>query len=118
MAFLPGRAKTGGRKKGTPNRITAEVAELLADKGFNPVLKAIEVFDNPERPGAQLQARIALELLEYIKAKRLRVQVVGAPDADPDGPVRVQYLNKPYADNPVTVSPSEASRSDQPTPAL
>ena len=30
MAFEKGHAKLGGRKKGTPNKITADVKDLLA----------------------------------------------------------------------------------------
>ena len=42
--FKKGRTKTGGRAKGTPNKKTTELMELLGD--YNPIVRLIEIAKN------------------------------------------------------------------------
>lgn len=62
--------KTGGRKKGTPNKKTKILSELIANKypTFNPVLKLIEIAltDNVD-----LNIRVAIlkEIATYMYPK-------------------------------------------------
>jgi hypothetical protein len=37
--------KTGGRKKGTPNKKTQVAAEILEELGFCPIRKGVEMFE-------------------------------------------------------------------------
>lgn len=39
----PGKIKTGGRKKGTPNKLTLELVKILESAGFDPAAKLIEL---------------------------------------------------------------------------
>ncbi|SRR6266566_3317897 len=57
--------KSGGRKKGTPNKSTETVHQLL-DQVFakvNPVRKLISLLNKPLDAG--VEARVLLRLLEY-----------------------------------------------------
>lgn len=44
MPFTKGHSKTGGRQKGSPNKRTVELTELLEKKGFNPAEKLVYVY--------------------------------------------------------------------------
>jgi len=49
MPFEVGHAKIGGRKKGTPNKITLIRADdLLLELGVNPIQKLIEIAESEE----------------------------------------------------------------------
>ena len=49
MAFAEGHTKIGGRKKGTPNKITLIKADdLLLELGINPIQKLIEIAESDE----------------------------------------------------------------------
>ena len=56
MAFEQGHSKIGGRKKGTPNKITLIKADdLLLELDVNPIQKIIEIAESDE---ATLDQRI------------------------------------------------------------
>jgi hypothetical protein len=48
--------KTGGRKKGTPNKATADVKALAQNHGETAILTLAEIATDPEQPSA---ARVA-----------------------------------------------------------
>ena len=49
MSFAEGHTKIGGRKKGTPNKITLIKADdLLLELGINPIKKLIEIAESDE----------------------------------------------------------------------
>ena len=60
------REKTGGRQKGTPNKKTKELIEILG--AFNPVEKLKDIFANTKDDC--LKAKICLDLLKYIYPQR------------------------------------------------
>lgn len=66
--------KTGGRAKGTPNKRTTEVAELLCALGCDPVAGmariAMDVDHAPE-----LRGRMYAELAGYLFPKRKALEV-------------------------------------------
>lgn len=64
-----GYPKSGGRKTGTPNKATLEVAERLAALGCDPLagLAGIAMDKNSSR---ELSARCYAELLPYVYPKR------------------------------------------------
>ncbi len=64
-----GLPKTGGRKKGTPNKSTLAISEKLADLGCDPIAILARICMNEKSP---LDARIrcAIELSSYLYPKR------------------------------------------------
>ena len=64
--------KTGGRAKGTPNKKTAELMELLGD--YNPVKRLIEIAQD-ENTSLDMQVKINLDLLPYIYPKRKAIDM-------------------------------------------
>lgn len=67
MGRSQGTAKTGGRKKGTPNKRSLELAETLDYLGRNPV---DELFALIPQLQAKEQAQILLGFLPYLYPKR------------------------------------------------
>ena len=63
--------KTGGRKKGTPNKKTKELAELLGD--YNPAVSLLEILKSDRVP-IDLKIKINLDLMSYIYPKRKSVE--------------------------------------------
>ncbi len=74
--FQKGRAKTGGRQKGTPNKRTTDIMEVLND--INPIGRLETILNNTD--DENLKARICLDLLPYMIAKKKSVDInnVGA----------------------------------------
>ena len=70
--FQKGRTKTGGRAKGTPNKKTTELIELLGD--YNPIIRLIEIAKD-ENTSLDMQVKINLDLLPYIYPKRKSIDM-------------------------------------------
>jgi hypothetical protein len=68
-----GLPKTGGRKRGTPNKSTLAAAERLAALGCDPVDVLAQICMNKKSP---LDARIrcAIELASYLYPKRRPIE--------------------------------------------
>lgn len=64
--------KTGGRAKGTPNKKTTELMELLGD--YNPIQRLIEIAKD-ENTSLDMQVKINLDLLPYIYPKRKSIDM-------------------------------------------
>lgn len=45
-----GLPKSGGRKKGTPNKVTADFKNRLEELGFDPIQGAIDLFEDRDTP--------------------------------------------------------------------
>lgn len=79
------RAKTGGRKKGTPNKRTMMLQDLLDKNDLDPIrgiieslqdLDGISAFSNSEKITiAKEKASIYLELLQYLYPKRKAIEL-------------------------------------------
>lgn len=83
--FTKGHQKMGGRKKGTPNKKKVlKVADVLAEKGINPVEKILEQLPYLD-PKDQVKAW--LELQSYTEAKPREVEV-DPPEADDEDAVK------------------------------
>ena len=83
MPFEEGHSKIGGRKKGTPNKVTLIKADdLLLELGVNPIQKLIEIAESDE---ATLDQRINCykEIAKYtyprFKSHELRVTPLENP---------------------------------------
>lgn len=88
MPFEKGREKTGGRQKGTPNRLTSEVIEQVAETGMTPVEYLASVFQDAEADPRR-RDDTAKALLPYCYAKKAPVAV-----KDADGNV-IGYVDWP-----------------------
>jgi len=64
-----GLPKTGGRKKGTPNRATVLLGEKLAANGYDPADELMRIAADVRTP-LELSVHIHLALLPYIYPKR------------------------------------------------
>ena len=58
-----GHPKSGGRKKGVPNKSTLAFGDVLKAKGFSIPDKAMELFHTVEGEGA---SEIRLEILKFL----------------------------------------------------
>ena len=70
----PGLPKTGGRKKGTPNRATLTVAEKLAALGCDPISGMARIAMD-ENNSPETRGRYYSELAQYLYPKRKPVEV-------------------------------------------
>lgn len=75
--------KTGGRKKGTPNKKTKELLELMGD--YSPLVALLNIAQDAKTP-LDIKVKVNLDLMGYIYPKRksidcqdmINVQVVNA----------------------------------------
>ena len=71
--------KYGGRKKGTPNRLTKEVREVLKELVFDEISQVQSHF---EKLDPKERIELLIKLLPYVMPK---VQTVSARDGEPIG---------------------------------
>ena len=64
--------KTGGRKKGTPNKKSLELLQKLEELNYEPLEKLI-IIANDDKTSTELKVKINLELLSYIYPKKKAV---------------------------------------------
>ncbi len=69
-------AKTGGRKKGTPNRKTQAVIDKLADLDCDPIEGMAKIAAD-EKNSPELRGRMFSELAQYIAPKRKAIEHSG-----------------------------------------
>jgi len=72
MARPKGLKKSGGRKKGTPNKTTFLLEEKLEHLNFDPVVELIICFDSLE---SGQKATTILKLLDYLYPKRKSIEI-------------------------------------------
>ena len=81
--------KTGGRSKGTPNRRTREITELLDALDCEPVA-GMAAIAMDERNPVELRGRMYAELANYVHAKK-RATEIKADDGN-----RVTFVFQPF----------------------
>src|SRR2546426_989837 len=64
-----GLPKTGGRKKGTPNKATKTVAEKLDALGCDPIEGLARLATDDDNP-VEIRMRCYIELAQYLHPKR------------------------------------------------
>ena len=81
-----GLPKTGGRKKGTPNKSSLAISEKLAELGCDPIAILARICMNEKSP---LDARIrcAIELSTYVYPKRRPLDI-----SEPQGYCEVKTI--------------------------
>lgn len=67
MSRPPGLPKTGGRKKGTPNRRSRIVIEALTNLGCDPIEELVKVLPSLE---PEPKARVLLSLMAFVYPKK------------------------------------------------
>ena len=82
----PGERR-GGRKKGTPNKGTVDVAATLRRLGCDPIAGMARIALSDDA-GIDLRARMFAELAQYVAPKRKATEVTGPGG----GPVVVSWL--------------------------
>ena len=71
---MPDGRKFGGRVKGTPNRVTADVQARLAALKCDPIEGMAQLALDPGN-SAELRGRMFAELAQYIAPKRKAVEI-------------------------------------------
>ena len=64
-----GTPKTGGRKRGTPNRVTTALEEKLNAIGCDPVIELAKIAMNAKNP-LEIRVRCLIEIAPYVFPKR------------------------------------------------
>lgn len=98
--------KTGGRKKGTPNRRTIEVQGLLERLNCDPIAGMAMIAVDEKNP-AELRGRMFAELARYLFPRRKPIEA-----APPDIPGLAPTENRPAP------APLLAPRQSAATPAV
>jgi len=80
---MPQGFKAGGRKKGTPNKKTQNLMELIEEKhkGFDPVLEMINIYMDNATP-TDLKVNILKDITPYIYPKRKSIEADINTDAN------------------------------------
>ena len=89
-----GYPKTGGRRKGSRNRRTVEVAERLAELDCDPFEGMVRIAMDESAP-IEVRARMHAELAQYVAPKRKAVEVTGEPQQSQPRVVVVVGRNSP-----------------------
>ena len=93
MAFEQGHSKIGGRKKGTPNKVTLIKADnLLLELGVNPIQKLIEIAESDE---VSIDQRINCykEIAKYTYP-RLKLQELWVSPLENSAPTVIELVAK------------------------
>lgn len=81
--------KTGGRLKGTPNKRTVEIVELLEALDCEPVAGMASIAMDERNP-VELRGRMYAELAAYVHAKKRAIEVKA------DEGKRVTFVFSPF----------------------
>jgi hypothetical protein len=83
---MKNRPKTGGRKKGTPNRATAAKAAQIAETGITPLEFMLQKMrDENEMPA--IRADMAKAAAPYVHPKLANIEHTGKDG----GPIQIEY---------------------------
>ena len=82
------REKTGGRKKGTPNKKTLEFEKKLNECGFDAIGEAVYLFRNTEDDS--IKANILSNFFKYLYPQRKAVEISG--ELNNTEPVEVRFI--------------------------
>jgi hypothetical protein len=96
------RPPTAGRRKGTPNKRTVLIDELLAQHQFNPVERMIALCNQDDLP-LDLQVQILKELAQYVHPKRKAIEHSGSGG----GPLEIRVVWDDASSNESAPSDSE-----------
>lgn len=90
-----GLPKTGGRKRGTPNKLTKAVIDRLAELKCDPIEGMARIAQDESAP-VDVRARMFAELAQYVAPKRNAVEHdLSRTAADALGPRIIQVVAGP-----------------------
>ena len=76
--------KTGGRKKGTPNKKTASIQAKLDKHGCDPIEEMAKLaMESIKKDDVQTATSLLKELAQYVAPKRKAVEVSGSEEKAP-----------------------------------
>lgn len=80
--FKEGKKKTGGREKGTANKATSTLKELLAKKfpDYNPVIAMAEMAQDKKNT-VSIRLAANREVAKYTNHQLKAIEITGDPDA-------------------------------------
>ncbi len=85
MGRSMGLPKTGGRKKGIPNKKTKELSGRLEALDFDPIKELTVLVKGINELSTKDRAEICLDLLQYLYPKRKALDV--SPEQGPRGDI-------------------------------
>ncbi len=88
MARPEGSAKTGGRKKGTPNKKSINLQDSLESNGLSVVERLTELLP---QLAIEKQADVLLSLMPYLHPKRKAIEVVENPNGE-DKNIKIEFV--------------------------
>jgi hypothetical protein len=91
-----GLPKTGGRKKGTPNKATAAIAEKLDGLRCDPIAIIVQIAQNEDEEST-IRLRAAIELCSYLYPKR--APSADLPQTDPNHTINIRTEEAPVGSN-------------------
>jgi hypothetical protein len=71
MAFEPGKEKTGGRSKGTPNETTAKAKELILQAIDSQSVHFDETMTKLKEKDPRSWAQIMVKLMDFVLPKKI-----------------------------------------------
>jgi hypothetical protein len=81
MPFEKGKSKTGGRKKGTPNRKkVVKLETYLAEADINIAKKLFETIDSIQDPTAK--SKMLLELYKFVDSQKKDSELQDSSEED------------------------------------
>lgn len=89
MSRPQGLSKTGGRRKGTPNRKTVELADQLLANGIDVVTELVKTLPDLD---AKDKANILLNLMNFLHPKRKAIEV-RTPIASDDKCFKITFVD-------------------------
>ena len=75
--FEPKRKKSGGRKKGTPNKTTSEIKDMIVSLVGNQMQKWPAVIDKMMKENPVEAMKITGRLIDYVLPKQTKVDLQG-----------------------------------------
>ncbi|MFZ3229840.1 MAG: hypothetical protein WA160_06520 [Pseudobdellovibrio sp.] len=96
MSKSIGSPKTGGRKKGTPNKSTFELYENLEKHNFDVVDQLMQILP---QLSTDKKVNVLLELMSYLFPKRKAVEVLTAQPSKNET-IKIEFV-KPNRDRQV-----------------
>jgi hypothetical protein len=99
MPFAPGHKKIAGRQKGTPNKTSSVVADILQARNINIVDEALNLYE--QSTDIEFKSKILSLLFPYVYPKRVDALPDDALDITPDNEIdyakeTIKYLAQKF----------------------
>lgn len=77
MGFQKGKKKEGGRQKGTPNKTTAQIKDMITELVGNQMEKWPVVIDKMMKEDPAEAMKITGRLIDYVLPKQTKIDLEG-----------------------------------------